>query len=80
MLSFVSNKQRTYITFRICGTVTKTDQALDHEAYLIKFQKAEITQATPADYNLIKLETNNNVRANCRPQPIHTPGIHRRSS
>lgn len=62
------------------GTVTKTDQVLDHKAYLIKFQNAEITQTALADYNLIKLETKNNTRANHHTQTIHPPGIHKHPS
>lgn len=47
--------------------VIKTDQELDHESYLITFQKAEITEVILANYNLIKLETKNNARANLSP-------------
>lgn len=75
MWRFVSNKQRIHIILSTHGTVTKTDQELDHKGYFIKFQNAEITQTTQADYSLIKLETQNNVRADLPPQTTHSPGV-----
>ena len=60
--------------------VTKTDQELDHKVYLIKFQKAEITQALLANYNLINLESGNSVRVTVPCPATRPPGIHKHSS
>jgi hypothetical protein len=50
-----------HIILSVNGTVTKTDQKVHHKVYLIKFQKEKIIQATPADQNLTKLDTKNNM-------------------
>lgn len=79
MQRLLSNKQKIHIILSKYVSY-KTDQKLHHEEYLIKFQKADIMQVPLADYNLIKLESENNMRANRHPWPSHPLTVHDHSS